>query len=203
MRGQGEPKTWRIPSPSPVRRVPVLEGRSGVILNRLISTARKLAALTKKQTAGPAAASSMPAKAGPNTRDRLKADELSAMALMRCSRPARSPRNAWRTGISNALIRPPASERAYTHSMVMTSNAVRSPSASASARKSDWSTSRARRLFTRPATTPPYSVNNSTGRALKKVTSPTCSAESVSRSASHPSATVCIQVPQSEMLCPV
>src|ERR1041385_7956912 len=176
-----------------------------------MSTARKLAALRKKQTADPAVAMSVPAMAGPTTRDRLNAEELSAMAFIRSDLPTSSTWNDWRGGVSNALTRAPREERAETQGTArggnavgagVAWNAVRKPSASASRRRSDSSRMSARRLLTRSATTPPYRVNRSTGRAPSAVTRPTLNAELESTSASHPSATSCIQDPQRETNCP-
>ena len=59
-----------------------------------------------------------------------------------------------------------------------------------------------RRLSTRSATTPPYSVKRRMGRVLSVVTRPTAKAEPVSSSTSHPWAIDCIQVPTSETVWP-
>jgi hypothetical protein len=55
--------------------------------SRPISTARKLTALTMKQTPTPAKPRMMPASDGPKMRDALKRLELSAIAFGSASRP--------------------------------------------------------------------------------------------------------------------
>ena len=163
--------------------------------NSPMSTARKLAAFTKKQAAAPAAASRAPASAGPNTLERLKAEELSAMALIGCSRPARSPRNACRIGISNALISPATRESAYTHWIVMArrrSESERQPSAE--------ETAAAAALAVCSPARPHATVEREQQDRQRAEERDQADLQSRGRSsrANHPSATVCIQVPQSE-----
>ena len=162
-----------------------------------MSTARKLAAFTKKQAAAPAAASRAPASAGPNTLERLKAEELSAMALIRCSRPARSPRNACRIGISNALISPATRESAYTHWIVMARrrSGVRAPAL----RPEEKLQQQQRSPFVHP---PGHHATVEREQQDRQRAEERDQADlqrrSVSSRANRPSATVCIQVPQSE-----
>ena len=66
-------------------------------------TPRKLTVLTAKHAALPNVAMRPPAITGPTIRERLKTEELSAMALTRSSRPTISIMNDWRIGTSKAL----------------------------------------------------------------------------------------------------
>ncbi len=121
------------------------------------------------------------------------------MAFIRSSFPTSSTCQDCRIGISNALMMPATAARAYTRGIVTMPSTVRIPSASASSSSRVWSTSRARRRFTRSAIIPPYNVKRRTGPAPAVVTRPTCSGEFERTRAIQLSATVCIQLPQREM----
>ena len=95
-------------------------------------TARKLVALAKKQAARPTAAIRAAAITGPMIRERLKTDELSAIALSRSSLPTISITNDWRKGTSKAESVPRKTASAITQATVTRPVAVRIPSVSAS-----------------------------------------------------------------------
>ncbi len=65
-----------------------------------------------------------------------------------------------------------------------------------------WVTISSPRLGTRSASSPPQAPNSSTGRNCSAEVTPTATPLSVSRSTSHISATICIQLPLSEMIWP-
>ena len=74
----------------------------------------------RKQQPSPMVATTPPAIAGPTSRVALKFEELSAMALLRSARLSIiRTTNAWRVGISTALIRPWNSASPTIHGMVM------------------------------------------------------------------------------------
>jgi hypothetical protein len=59
-----------------------------------------------------------------------------------------------------------------------------------------------RRLSWRSASTPPNAPNNRIGTNCSAAVRPTAMPLSVSRTTSHISATICIQLPLIEMICP-
>jgi hypothetical protein len=141
--------------------------------------------------------------AGPTIRARLKPLELRAIASWRSSRPTSSTMSDWRAGISKALNSPPHAERATSHPMVMCPDQVNAQRSDASTRRSDWATFTTRSLSARSTTTPAWREKRMTGTEAVAATSPTTNALSLSSSASHPRAMDCIQVPISEIVCPL
>ncbi len=76
------------------------------------STARKLTALTAKQSPVPTAAMSSPAIAGPTTRDALNRPELSATAFCSSVGPTIWNVRVWRPGASTTRTSPPSAASA-------------------------------------------------------------------------------------------
>ena len=136
-----------------------------------------------------------PAIAGPTIRAPLKIAELRATALATSSRPTISTVNAWRVGMSTALVMPRivASTRiCHTWTVSVTTSANRM---NASVIWTAWVTISVWRLGSASAIRPPNSPSRSTGRNASAVVRPRTSGSLVSSRTSHAWATCCIQVP--------
>jgi hypothetical protein len=77
------------------------------------------------------------------------------------------------------------------------------PSTSASRPETVCVANRSLRLENRPAMTPPYGAATSMGRNCSAVTVPSAVPDPVRRSTSQDCATACIQLPDSEIACPM
>ena len=108
----------------------------------------------------------------------------------------------WRAGISKAARSPPKSASVTSQPIVRwpVSESAQSAAASSSINACAMRTTRSFSL--RSATTPPGSEKRRMGKVFAADTSPTMKASFVSSSAVHPTATVCIHEPTSEVVCP-
>ena len=145
----------------------------------------------------------IPASAGPTIRDALNSIELSATALIRCSRPTSSTTNDWRTGLSIAVMMPWIVASTYTCQSWI------APVPTSMAKTAAWSSAATcvivtrRCLGQRSVITPPISESNSTGRNWSAVTRPSAKGEWVSWSTSQSCAVRCIQLPVWEIIWPI
>jgi hypothetical protein len=158
--------------------------------------------LKAKAMPSPIQATTRPATAGPTLRAALKIEELSAIAFSKSSRPTISTVNDWRAGASKALATP--SRKASTNTCQTCTRPVSVSRAriAASTIAATWVASSSRRLETRSTTVPAGSESSSTGAELAAAARPSSAGESVRRSTSQPWATLCIQVPVSEISWP-
>src|SRR5258708_10631408 len=161
-----------------------------------------LTPFTKKHQPSPIFATRIPATAGPITRAPLNIEEFSAIAFIRSSRPTMSTRKDWRPGISNAFTTP--SRAASTKICGTEIRCIRVSVARMRARIIDavWVAMTIRCRLTRSATMPPMGANKNTGIWLANPTAPRRNDDPVSLYTSQDCATVCIQVPISEISCP-
>ncbi len=150
----------------------------------------------------PTEAMSTPAMAGPTMRAPFMTTLLRVTALVRRSGPTISNTKVWRAGMSKALTMPRASANAKTIQRRTDPVSTISPSTAARTPETAWVANRKWRLSTRSATTPPVGPSTSIGRNWKAITRPSHVPLPVSCSTSQPSATLCIHVPLTEMICP-
>ncbi len=120
----------------------------------------------------PINAMSRPAMAGPVTRPSWKLALLSAMALLRWSRPTISGTNAWRPGLSRTVMSPSPKANRYTCHTWATSAVARTPSARASTPMEPCVRTSILRLSRRSTNAPPHSPNRSIGRNWSAVVMP-------------------------------
>ena len=157
----------------------------------------------RKHPVSPNAAIANPANIGPMTRERLNCIELSEIAFIRSSRPTRSRKRDWCDGIVNAFATP------FTIATAATSGTDTNPKPTAAARKKahtiwrDCVAIRSFRRLARSAATPASGARRSVGIEPANPTRPRTSAESESRSTSHPWATTCIHVPMFDRKSPI
>ncbi len=170
---------------------------------REVTTATKLAALTRKHTPTPTVAISTPPMAGPTALAALTVTEFSVIALRSSSLPTISRTKACRVEFSNALFRPRTMASRQTAQKVTAPVTVSRPRTSACRPIASWRTIMSRRLSTRSATTPPYGASSSTGSVCSATTKPRSVLEWVSTRTSQDCAVICIHVPASEIDCPV
>ena len=157
---------------------------------------------SRKHQPSPTAATSRPAIAGPTTRAPLTIEELSAIALLRSSRPTISTTNDWRAGMSKALTMPRQVARTKTCHTRTWPLRVSTASVSGSNIEIDWVRMRMRRRSARSATMPPMVAKRKTGARVANDVTPSRAAEPVRRKTSQDSATDCIQVPVRETSWP-
>ena len=141
----------------------------------------------------------MPAAAGPTARATLTRTVLSETAFRRSFGPTISNTNVCRAGFSKVLLRPRITARTPICHSVIVWVSVKTPNTSAWTPISDWSTTISLCLLTRSATTPPYGPSSRIGKVCKATTRPTSNPEPVRCSTRKDCATVCIQVPVSEI----
>ena len=156
-------------------------------------------AFSRKHGPTPSSAITAPAAAGPTIRALWTITEFSATALTVRSGPTSSVTKLWRAGLSSALIAPRVKTSAKTIQTSMCPPTVRPHSASAGSAISAWVTISSLRLLMRSASTPPIAPKTRIGRNCSAATRPTAVPEPVSFTTSHISATVCIQLPESEI----
>ena len=124
------------------------------------------------------------------------------MAAESCPGPTSSGTSAEAAGISNA-VEMPSSMPAMTMWKICTCPVATSqPTATASAACTICVAMRMRRLSCRSAMAPPYMVSASMGMPEAKFTRPRVKALVVSAVTTQPCASICIQVPSSEMTSP-
>lgn len=119
------------------------------------------------------------------------------------SRPTSSITKLWRAGLSMALTAPRTNTSASTIHTSTAPEAVSAHSISAGIAISVCVIASSRRLLTRSARTPPQAPASSIGVNCSAAVRPTAAPLSVSRSTSHISPTVCIQLPLIEITWPV
>ena len=125
---------------------------------------------------------STPAIDGPSRRAPLTIDELSAMALGRSSRASTiSTTNAWRAGVSKALMSPWNAESASTCHTVMVPRSANQASSADCTIASACVTTSTRWRFQRSTSTPANGASRNVGICPAKPTTPSSSAEPVSR----------------------
>ena len=159
-------------------------------------------AFSRKHGPTPSSAITTPAAAGPTIRALCTITLLSATALTVRSGPTSSVTKLWRAGLSSALTAPRANTSANT---IQTSTAppiVSAHSVSAGTAISAWVTISSLRLLMRSASTPPIAPKTRIGRNCSAAVRPTAVPVPVSFTTSHISATVCIQLPESEITWP-
>ena len=169
---------------------------------RASSIAPNDSALMPKHGPTPISAISAPAIAGPTMRAVWTMTELSATALTTRSAPTSSITNAWRAGLSSELTVPRVSTTAQTiHTSTEPWTVSAHSTAAGMAIAACVHISR-RRLSMRSASTPPQAPNSSIGRNCSAAVTPTSAPLCVSWTISHISAMFCIQLPDSETICP-
>jgi hypothetical protein len=127
---------------------------------------------------------------------------LSATALRTRSLPTISDTNDWRAGLSKASTVPRAKTSAKTIQVCTLPLMVSAHSVIAGRAMKAWVTNNRRRLSSRSASTPPQPPNTSSGRNWRPAVMPTAAPEPVSCTISHISATICIQLPETETTWP-
>ena len=143
-----------------------------------------------------------PAIAGPTIRAPLKIALLRAIALGTSSRPTISTVNAWRVGMSTALVMPrmvASTRMCHTCTVSVTDSPNRM---NASVIWMAWVVISVGRFGRASAIRPPNRPRMSTGRKASAVASPRISGSFVRSSTSHACATCCIQVPTRLTSCP-
>ncbi len=156
-------------------------------------------ALSRKHGPTPSSAITAPAAAGPTIRALWTITEFSATALTVRSGPTSSVTKLWRAGLSRALIAPRTNTSAKTIQTSTEPPTTSAHSASDGRAISACVTSSSLRLLMRSASTPPIAPKSRIGRNCSAAVRPTAVPEPVSFSTSHISATVCIQLPESEI----
>src|SRR6185437_2562380 len=118
----------------------------------------------------------MAANAGPITRATLNPLELSAIASTTSSLPTSSIINAWRAGMSNALIDPATSDNNANHATVMCPDQSNHHRIAACTPNNACVSLTKRSFGWRSTTTPAYNVSSSTGSDPAADTTPTMNA---------------------------
>jgi hypothetical protein len=175
----------------------------GSISQSATSIAPNDSAFSRKHGATPIAAITPPASAGPTIRAEWTIRLFRLTALTTRSRPTISITNAWRAGLSTALTAPRTNTSASTIHASAAPELASAHSVSAGIAISACVTMSSRRLDTRSASSPPQAPATSIGTNCSAAVSPTTTLLFVRRSTSHISATICIQLPLSEMIWPM
>ena len=201
----GLPCTWRSAARSSPRARctgAAVRSAAGFIPARATSMATKESALRAKQVLTPAKAMTAPALAGPTIRALWTMTEFSETALTTRSAPTSSMTKLWRVGLSTALTVPRTKTSAQTTSGVTDPPTVSAKSASAGRAMSAWVTMSTRRFGRRSASRPPHAPKSRMGTNCSPAVRPTAAPLPVSCTISHISATVCIQLPETETIWP-
>ncbi len=140
-----------------------------------------------------------PAIAGPTMRARLKVAEFIAMAFAMSSRPTISTANAWRVGMSTALVMPSRAARTMMCQISTRPLAASPNSTNASSIWMTWVAISVLRLGRASAISPPNRPRIRTGRNWTAATTPSRNGSLDSWSTSQACATDCIQVPTREI----
>jgi hypothetical protein len=119
------------------------------------------------------------------------------------SRPTISITNDCRAGLSTALIEPRTNTSANTIQASALPVLASAHKVSAGTAIRVWVVISSRRLGSRSASRPPHTPANNIGTNWSAAVSPTATLEFVRRRTSHISATICIQLPLSEVICPM
>ena len=144
-----------------------------------------------------------PALAGPMIRALWTMTEFSETALTTRSAPTSSMTKLWRVGLSTALTAPRTKTSAQTIERRRPSPpTVSAKSVSAGSAMSAWVTMSTRRLGRRSASSPPQAPKSRIGTNCSPAVRPTAAPLPVSWTMSHISATVCIQLPETETIWP-
>ena len=174
----------------------------GSIPQRATIIATKVSALSAKQGTTPKPAISSPATAGPTIRAICTITLLRLTALTTRSGPTISITKLCRVGLSTALTLPIAKTARKTIHGSTTPVAVTAKRPTAGIAISAWVVISSRRFGMRSASSPPQAPNRSIGRNCSAVVRPTATPLSVRLRISQIAATVCIQVPDSEISWP-
>jgi hypothetical protein len=158
--------------------------------------------LRAKQGPTPTVAIRIPATAGPTRRAEWTRTLLRLTALTTRSGPTISIAKLCLVGLSTALTVPRTKTSVITIQGATTPLAEIASRASAGAAISAWVTISSRRLAKRSASTPPQAPKRRIGRNCNAVVIPTATPLPVSERTSQTSATICIQLPESETICP-
>ena len=149
-------------------------------------------------------ASKTPAMAGPITRPVFIASMFNPTAFVSSSAPTISCTNVWRAGLSNALIAPCVDARSSSDHKARWSVITRSPKAPTVSANVTCVAITRRRLSKRSATTPPSGPSANTGKYNVAVTRPSTVPPRCRRSSTSAlNATICIQLPMTEMNWPM
>jgi hypothetical protein len=170
-----------------------------VMAHSVTSTAPNEIALTPKHGARPSVAAMAPPADAPKMRAALMVMEFSRTALESCPRGTRSPMNDCRVGLSKTLTKPSASARTNTIHSRMTPVPTSTARSAASTPDESWVTYIVRRRSKRSAMTPPHGPSRKIGRKRAATLRPSAVPEWVSCSTRNDCATVCIQVPPTEI----
>ena len=144
----------------------------------------------------------MPASAGPTSRAEWIRTLLRLTALTTRSGPTISIAKLCRVGLSTELTVPRTKTSAKTINGVTTPAAVTANRARAGIAISAWVSISRRRFEKRSASRPPQAPKRRIGRNCSAVVIPTARPLPVSERTSQISATICIQLPDSETTCP-
>ena len=174
----------------------------GSIRASAVSIAANDSALSAKQVPTPASAMTAPAVAGPMIRALWTMTEFSETALTTRSAPTSSMTKLWRVGLSTALTAPRTKTSAHTISGVTVPPTVSAKSVSAGSAISACVTMSTRRFGRRSAISPPQAPKSRMGTNCSPAVRPTAAPLPVSWTMSHISATVCIQLPETETVWP-
>src|SRR3989454_8000041 len=162
-------------------------------------TATNDAALSAKTSAGPAAATRTPPRAGPIARPMLIGSAFSATAGVSSDGGPSSGVIACQVGVFIAPPIPGANFKTRSVGGVMRSRNARTASSAAAASIQVWVTSSSRRRSTISATAPAGSPTTKTGRLVALCTRATINGDGESEVIAHAAPTFCIHVPTLEM----
>ena len=143
-----------------------------------------------------------PAAAGPTMRAEWTSALLRLTALTSRSAPTISIAKLWRVGLSTALTEPRAKTSAQTIQGSTVPAAVIAHRIRAGRAMSVWVTISSERLGSRSASRPPNAPKRRKGRNWSAEVTPTATPLPVRERISHISATICIQLPDSETSWP-
>ena len=164
--------------------------------------AAKVSELRAKQGPTPAIAMTRAASAGPTRRAEWISTLLRLTALTTRSGPTISIAKLCRVGLSIALTEPRTKTSASTiHASTAPAETI-AKRARAGNTISAWVTISNRRLSKRSASSPPQAPKRRIGRNCSAVVMPTMTPLPVNERTSQISATICIQLPDSETICP-
>jgi len=164
--------------------------------------AEKVSALRAKQGSTPTPTIRRPARVGPTSRAEWISTLLRLTALTTRSGPTISIAKLCLVGLSTALTVPRRKTRTKTIQGATVPPRESASSASAGSAIRAWVIINRLRFGKRSASTPPHAPKSRIGRNWRAVVVPTARPLPVSERISQTSATICIQFPESETICP-
>jgi len=158
-------------------------------------TPTKDSALSRNAACGPAAATMIPANAGPMARARLMPRLFRAIAAGNCARGTSSGSVAAHAGVFSAAPQASAKVKPSSIQALIQPSAVTTVSSAATVSIHNWVMMRYRRRSMMSASAPPGSASRNIGSAVAACTRDTINGSGSSVTISQPAPTSCIQVP--------